>query len=223
MSIRLIKLLTPVLQPAYRKYFSRIRTFRYKSVSIRVYPDVFYPGFVFSTKILLRYIEKLDLSGKTFLELGAGSGIISLFAAQKGAIVTATDINPSAISNIVENARLNNKKIKVFQSDLFENIPETTFNYIIISPPYYPSDPETYAEMAWYCGKNFEYFENLFHQLPRFCNESSSVLMILSEDCDIPEIKERGARYGFNFFMVHKKRKMGEWNFIFKLQLVDKI
>lgn len=74
MRIRLIKYMTPLLQPLYRKYLSRDRVFRYKSIRIIVHPGVFYPGFIFSTKILLAYLDKLDLSGKRLLDLGAGSG-----------------------------------------------------------------------------------------------------------------------------------------------------
>jgi release factor glutamine methyltransferase len=143
MRIRLLKYLTPVLQPVYRKYLSRTRPFRYKNIRVLVRPGVFYPGFI-STKIFLQYIENLELSGKMFLELGAGSGIISVFAAWKGAIVTASDINPVSVQNIRENAERNNVEVTVCESDLFEGIPQSAYDFIIIAPPYYPKDPMDY-------------------------------------------------------------------------------
>jgi release factor glutamine methyltransferase len=219
MSTGLLKYLNPVLQPLYRKYFSRTRSFRYKSIRILVYPEVFYPGYIFSTKILLEYLDNLDLPGKTFLELGAGSGIISLVAASKGAIVTASDINPEAVRNILDNARMNKLILNVRFSDMFNNISETSFNYVVIVPPYYPKDPLSYGEMAWYCGKNYEYFEKLFSQLHCIYNEDCTILMVLSEDCDISAIKVKGAKYGFEFSQVLKKKKLGEWNYIFRCDL----
>jgi 2-polyprenyl-3-methyl-5-hydroxy-6-metoxy-1,4-benzoquinol methylase len=36
---------------------------------------------------------ELELSGKRVLELGAGSGLIGLSLARKGAMVTASDLN----------------------------------------------------------------------------------------------------------------------------------
>jgi release factor glutamine methyltransferase len=222
MRIRLLKYLTPVLQPVYRKYLSRTRPFRYKNIRVLVRPGVFYPGFI-STKIFLQYIENLELSGKMFLELGAGSGIISVFAAWKGAIVTASDINPVSVQNIRENAERNNVEVTVCESDLFEGIPQSAYDFIIIAPPYYPKDPMDYEEMAWYCGKNFDFFERLFQQLPGFYHASARVLMILSEDCNISGIKEIGDRHGFGFSLMKRKRKMGELNYIFDLHMNDKI
>jgi release factor glutamine methyltransferase len=223
MSIRLLKYLTPVLQPVYRKYLSKTRPFSFKNIRVLVRPGVFFPGFIFSTRLFLQFIEQLDLKGKTFLELGAGSGIISLFAASRGAVVTASDINPLAVQNIGENATMNKIKLTIIESDLFERISQSTFDFIIISPPYYPKDPANCSEMAWFCGKNFEYFERLFQQLPGFYDHSSQVLMILSEDCNILRIKEIAASNGFEFSLLFQKMKFGEWNYIFRLYRNEQI
>ena len=221
MSIRILKYLTPVLQPVYRRYLSRTRPFRFKNIRILVRPGVFYPGFIISTKLFLRFIEQLDLQDRTLLELGAGSGVISLLAASKGAMVTASDINPVAVQNIRENVVMNRSALIVIESDLFERIPRSVFDFIVIAPPYYPKDPRDYGEMAWFCGSNFDFFERLFQQLPGFYHASTQVLMILSEDCNISRIKEIGANYGFEFDLLKSKRKLGEWNYIFSLRRVE--
>jgi release factor glutamine methyltransferase len=169
--------------------------------------------------LYLQFIGQFDLQGKTLLELGAGSGIISLYAASKGALVTASDINPVSVQNIRENAAKNRAEIKVIESDLFESLPKSAFDYIIIAPPYYPKDPADYAEMAWYCGSNFEYFERLFQQLPAFYHDNAQVMMILSEDCNIQKIMEIGRKNGFVFSLAYQKRIMGEWNFIYRITM----
>jgi release factor glutamine methyltransferase len=222
MRIRLVKYLTPVLRPVYRKYLSRTRPFSFKNIRVFVRPGVFFPGFIFSTKLFLQFIEQLDLKKKTLLELGAGSGVISLFAASRGAVVTASDINPLAVQNICENATMNKTELTIIESDLFERISQSNFDYIIISPPYYPKDPVDYNDMAWFCGKNFEYFERLFQQLPGFYDHSTQVLMILSEDCNILRIKEIAASNGFGFHLLFQKKKLGEWNYIFRLYRNEK-
>lgn len=216
MRFRLIKYMTPVIQPMYLRYVSKTRRYSYKGIHVRVQPGVFYPGFIIiSTRLFLQFVGRLDIRGKTFLELGAGCGVISVFAASKGAIVTATDINPLAVANIQENAQINKVNLSVIRSDLFENIPQFKFDYIIIAPPYYPRDPKDYAQMAWFCGQNFEYFVRLFEQLQQYYHPSIQIFMILSEDCNLQKIMEIGDSNGFKFNLLLKKKRLGEWNFIY--------
>jgi release factor glutamine methyltransferase len=215
---KLLKILSPVLQPLLRFYLRKPRKYRYNDLSIMVEPGVFYPGFVLSTKLLLDFLDEKALSGKAFLELGAGCGIISLVAARKSALVTASDINPVAVENIKHNVHRNKLTIRVFQSDLFENINGTNFDWIVINPPYYQKDPKDFSEMAWFCGKDFDYFEKLFPQLSNHITPSTETIMILSEDCNIDRIQEIAKKSGFGFQIVKQVQRMGEWNYIFRIQ-----
>src|SRR5436190_4609705 len=84
-------------KPFLEKYLSKKRTYTYENIKLQVPPEVFHPGFFTSTQFLLQYIRKLNLGGKSFLELGAGNGFISIYAAKQDAKVTASDINPVAV------------------------------------------------------------------------------------------------------------------------------
>jgi release factor glutamine methyltransferase len=214
---RLLKILTPVLQALLKRYLRKPRPYRYKDLHVTVDPGVFYPRFIFSTRLLLEFLDEKELSGKKFLELGAGCGIISLLAARKGAIVIASDINPAAVENIKKNALRNHLEMNVVESNLFMNIRERNFDMIVIAPPYYPKEPRNFSEMAWFCGKDFDYFENLFTQLTPFAVPSCEIIMILSEDCNIEKIKEIAGRSGFLFQPLRQVKRMGEWNFIFQI------
>ncbi|MEO1435892.1 MAG: hypothetical protein AAFV80_10175 [Bacteroidota bacterium] len=88
------RVLFSVLEPASRVYLSKERKYTYKGIRVFVPPTVFHPAFYLSTPILLAQLEQLDVQGLQFCELGAGSGIVSLLAASKGASVTALEINP---------------------------------------------------------------------------------------------------------------------------------
>ncbi len=56
----------------------------------------------------LMELEKLDLKGKSLLDLGCGSGILGIYAARRGASeVLGLDIDPLAVENSGENYRLN--------------------------------------------------------------------------------------------------------------------
>jgi len=158
---------------------------------------------------------------KNFLELGAGSGLIAFSAAKKGALVTATDINPIAIEYLKKNSRLNNLPLQIIQSDLFQNIPLQAFDIIAINPPYYKKQPVTEAEFAWYCGTNGEYFSALFEDLKNYIHGQSLVIMILSDVCDLEMIKDIAAGYSFIFEPVQTKKLMWEINYIFKINRID--
>ena len=218
MSSFLLKIFSPALRQAARIYTAKTRKFLYEDISIVVHPGVFHPGLFFSTKLLLDFVEKLDLNDKSFLELGAGSGIISLLAAKKNAIVYASDINKAAIKNIRENSQLNNSEINIIQSDLFDEIKQQVFDFIIINPPFFNKEPRTEAEYAWNCGKKFEYFYKLFKSLSNYMSIKSSVFMILSETSKIDTIKSIGTEHGFQWKLVLRKRIWSEENYIFKIQ-----
>jgi len=150
-------------KPFLEKYLSKKRIYTYGNIKLQIPPEVFHPGFFTSTQFLLQYLKKLSLPGKSFLELGAGNGLISIYAAKSDAKVTATDINPVAVEYVGINSSQNKTRINIILSDLFENIPPQEFDIIAINPPYYKKDPQTLIDHAWYCGENGEFFFECFY------------------------------------------------------------
>ncbi len=203
------------------KYLSKTRIYRYKDISLAVPTEVFHPGFFFSTQLLLQYIIKLPLQKKNFLELGCGSGLISIAAAKKGAKVTATDINRVAVEFLEKNCRRNNVEMEIILSDLFHELPKQPFDIIAINPPYYKKHPVIEKDHAWFCGENGEYFSALFNSLSGYIHTHSEILMVLIEDCDMEMISGFAAGNGFALHPVYSKKNMLEKNFIFKIEKTD--
>ena len=152
------RLVQPLMARWLAYYYRKPRRFRYKDVAVTVHPDVFPPKFTLSTQILLNFMDGMDLQGKSVLELGCGSGIVSLLAASKGAKVTATDINPIALDYLSQAATEQDLDVAIKHSDLFEALSNTYFDHIVINPPYYPKKVNNIKEQAWFCGSQFEYF-----------------------------------------------------------------
>jgi release factor glutamine methyltransferase len=92
--------------------------------------------------------------GERFLEIGCGSGLVSLHAAKAGATVTAADINPHAVECTKKNAVGNNLRIEVIRSDLFEKV-DGCFDVIIFNPPYLPEETRStsWIEKSWSGGE----------------------------------------------------------------------
>jgi len=210
------KIIFPIAKLAFNTYHLRQRSYTYEGIEVAISSDVFPPHFTISTKILLDFLKPMNLENKAFLELGCGSGIIALFAASKGAKVTASDINQVAIDALKEASIKNKIALEVLYSDLFENLAAETFEYIIINPPYYPKKPKNVKEHAWFCGEDFEYFKKLFFQLQHHI--APNTWMILSEDCQIEHIKQLATKNGLSLTLILKKSVVQEKNYIFSIQ-----
>ena len=208
------RILRPYLQWKLRK------TVIYKGygMQLNIPSGVFHPHYFHSTTFLLDYLLSEHLEGKTFLELGCGSGLISLCAARAGAHVTAIDIHSKAIDNLHENAANNGIEIEMIISDLFQQLPGRQFDIIAINPPYYPRNPATEAEMAWFCGIDFEYFERLFAQLKAHVCPNGKVLMVLSEDCDMVAISRIACKHQMVLVELKRSLFMGEYQIIYSVQ-----
>lgn len=61
-----------------------------------------------TTALMLGELLKLDLAGKTVIDMGTGTGILAMLSAMRGAVsVTGIEIDPFAYENALENIRLN--------------------------------------------------------------------------------------------------------------------
>ncbi|MCK6691409.1 MAG: methyltransferase [Thermoanaerobaculia bacterium] len=199
-------------------YIRGERVYRYEQLRLIIPRGVFHPGIFFSTPVFLQFLKNIDFQRKKVLDVGAGSGVLALFAARQGAEVTALDINPLAVETVSRNAAANGLTLQVLQSDLFGQLPVQPFDYLLINPPYYPRIPENDAERAFFAGENLEYFEKLFRQMPVYIHGQSRVWMILSEDCDLEKIQAAARFFHFGLLPVFERKKWGERLIVFEIQ-----
>jgi methylase of polypeptide subunit release factors len=155
-------------------------------------PTVFHPRYFFTSKFMAEFLKRQDFDGKRVLDLGCGSGILSLVAASAGARVTSIDINPSAVTATRTNAQLNSlaEQISAREGDLVDSLDldEGSFDCIISNPPYYPGDPLTMSERAFKGGLKNEFMSRLAPALPRLLHAQGSLLVVLSSDVDAQQL-----------------------------------
>ncbi len=215
---RLIRyILDRFYRPILMLYLAKERSYRYAGLQLSIPTEVFHPAFFGSSKVFLHFLRRQQLSGKTLLEVGSGSGILSLFAARAGAEVIAIDINPAAVEATNYNAALNELDISVLQSDLFLHLPPQKFERIIVNPPFFPASPHDPGSHAWYCGPAFEYFERFFGEVDAYLEESGRIWMILSEVCDLEAIRFKARSAGKHLRPVFEERRIFERFLVYEI------
>ena len=203
------RVLSAFLVPATRWYLRKERTHIHKGIEVKVFPGVFHPGFFSSTHFLIKYLEQTDLTGTRLLELGSGTGLISVWACTRGASVVASDLSSRAVANTSHNVEMNAALVQVVHSDLFDKIKKQSFDWIVINPPYYARPIKNEESLAWHCGENLEYFEKLFGAIRDYLHAGTQVLMILTkEGCDRASIFRIAERHGFYFELLKERKAM---------------
>lgn len=126
--------------------------------------------------LLEKYVSKLA-KNKSFLDMGAGSGIQSTAAIKANASsVLAADISQEVIKN------LKKKKIPCIKSDLFKNI-KGKFDIIAFNPPYLPEDKreDKESQLATTGGKRGDEITLKFlRQSVKHLNPGGFILLIVS-------------------------------------------
>jgi release factor glutamine methyltransferase len=193
------------LIPLTKWYLRKERSYTYENFAIRVFLQVFHPGYFSSTQFLLKYLKEQSLEGKSVLELGCGTGLISIVCASRKAKVTASDLSLRAIENTKANSLQTGVELSIVHSDLFEKIPPQKFDWIIINPPYYARKIESEEQLAWHCGEDFQYFQKLFSQLKAFALPTSNIIMVLTLGCDLTRIFGIAHEHQLKFKLLREK------------------
>ena len=86
--------------------------------------------------------QSFSLNNKvSVLDIGTGTGIIAItLNLETKADVTAVDISEKALEIAMKNSKNLNSNVKFFRSNLFENIGDEKFDFIVSNPPYIKSN-----------------------------------------------------------------------------------
>ena len=117
-----------------------IKAFHYKDLTIELHPAVYEPS-----EDTFQLLEAFNVKKEDkVLEIGTGSGLISLVCAQNGANVVCTDVNPFAVELAKRNFLVNNSSLSgsydIRLGNLFDVLTfDDKFDIIIFNPPYLPT------------------------------------------------------------------------------------
>jgi release factor glutamine methyltransferase len=150
---------------------------------------------------MLEAISDFPFEGKETLDVGTGSGILGLYAATCGAVVTVSDIDDTAVGRVEKVAQSLGVTIRTVVSDIFSKI-RGQFDVIMFNPPYLPS---TAIEDATIDGgrKGRVLTEKFLRFLPRHLKKDGTVFLLLSSLNDPASL----IRYHPEFSFIVAKRR----------------
>ena len=148
--------------------------------------------------------ENLEIKeGQSVLEIGTGSGLVSMYASLLTDDVTATDINYNALELAEKNFKLNNiGTIKLAFGDLFEPVKDRKFDVILFNTPYLPTDSDdiinddlNYAFDGGLDGRKV--IDRFINQVSNHLNDKGIVQIIQSSLSDNDRTLDMFDRNGF--------------------------
>ena len=148
--------------------------------------------------------ENLEIKkGQSVLEIGTGSGLVSMYASLLTDDVTATDINYNALELAEKNFKLNNiNTIKLEFGDLFEPVKDKKFDVILFNTPYLPTDSDdiinddlNYAFDGGLDGRKV--IDRFINQVSNHLNDKGIVQIIQSSLSDNDRTLDMFDRNGF--------------------------
>ncbi len=95
--------------------------------------------------VLLGAWARLAENHRRILDIGTGTGLIALMAAQRteawGAEIVGVEIDPSAAEDAKENVARSewNERVEIVRTSIQDYLPEDNFDHIISNPPYFVS------------------------------------------------------------------------------------
>ena len=134
------------------------------------------------TLLLLRHAERL-VTGDV-LEMGTGSGYIAIELSRKPRVrrVVGGDIDPRAVVFARKNALEAgvSDAIMFLESDLFKNLGDSRFDWILFNPPYLPSEGAI-DELSWAGGgKGGELLTRFLSEAPPHLSPGGCILAVVS-------------------------------------------
>ena len=180
-------------------------------VPLVVLPQVFNPVLLRSGGLMARALNRLpfETTSPSVLDLGTGSGVGAVFAARRGATVTAVDINPAAVRCARINALLNkvDDRIEVCLGDLFEPVQGRQFDLVLFNPPFYRGVPSDNLDHAW---RGQDVFERFAAGLGSMLTPDGYGLLTLSSDGDCDELLAELVAAGFRNEIVDQTDLINE-------------
>lgn len=201
-----------------------MKEINFRGLRLRISDNMYEPSD--DTELLADTALSLVKKEEKVLEIGCGTGAISILLAKKGCKVTATDISKEALEVAKINAKLNNVELDLRHGDLFEPVKEK-FDVIIFNPPYLPEDDldidiisETFRRNIIGGKKGNETIIRFIENLSKYLKKDGYALIVLSSLSHTEEVLEKIKKQKMGYKILAEKKFFFEELYVLKISLV---
>ena len=201
-----------------KRRYDEFRLERLGDLRLLVTPSVFNPKLLRTGEFFAAQLDSRVIGPHTsVLDMGTGSGVCALFAAQRARRVVAVDINPAAVRCASINALMNHldHKIEVLQGDLFAPLATEKFDLILFNPPFLRGVPRNDRDRAW---RSEDVPQRFAAELAAHLNPGGCALVLLSSFGDAGMFLREFERSGFELSTFAERRFVAEAVVIFRLR-----
>lgn len=141
--------------------------------------------------MLLDAVEKVE--ARRLLEIGCGSGLVSLALARRNMEVVAVDISMEACRNTLVNFKGNRLQgvVHVINGDLATAFRENLeFDVVMSNPPYLPVEPSSKEDSSWAAGRDASFTVRLLESILPLLSCRGAMFLVQSSLSDIDGLKK---------------------------------
>ncbi len=173
--------------------------------------------------LILKQIE--HFASGNVLDMGTGSGVLAIEAAQTADNVIGVDINKDAVKFASEQAG-DYPNIRFYHSDLFSYFKKNPmkFDLIIFNPPYLPEDkkePKESAQATTGGKKGHEVLEQFFSEASEFLMPYGRMLIVFSSLTGKDKVHSILEEYAFDYQKLAEKEEFMETLFVYLAEKSD--
>lgn len=175
-------------------------------LQLEIFPQVFSPKHFTDSAWFAKTLSSIVGKSK-LLEVGTGTGLIALYSAVNGAIVTATDLNPEAILNAKKNFKNYNLDIPTFLGSVYDPLDDSQkFDYIFWNHPFnYGTDPEESILLKAAFDYKYQSLEKYISEAKNHLTSSGKLLLGTGNYADLERISHLASQYNYKLNLLAKE------------------
>lgn len=151
---------------------------------------------------------------ESFLEIGCGTGVVSIAVAKRASRGIGVDINDKAVENSKQNAEIQGvKNVEFLKSNVFENV-DGKFDVIICNPPYTKHEARDNIDRMFWDPED-EMKQKFFREVKRYLKPNGRIYFGWADfaDIDVDLPFKLAEANGHTLVNTYSKPHEGDFNF----------